>query len=187
VRTAIWQSVLHDGCQGCLYPTLSLSRLCFNIVVRAVVGADSVRPKDRSQALHTLNTYMSAVKLNNSTHRRAINQSQEILSGYVVSACCRDTPSAVVSFQRDSSPLTMIQSLKKWLTWPIFSKNCLHTRLHTRAKPGQITQCNDWTFLFSSQLSFDSTTIFVHMVTENLMFVVLRLNRGGVSSSKLVL
>jgi len=33
----------------------------------------------------------------------------------------------------------------------------------------------------------DSTTIFIHIVTENRMFVVLRLNRGGVSSSKLVL
>jgi len=93
----MWQSVLNDGCQGCLHPTSRLSRLWLDIIVRAVVGTDSERPKDRSQALHTLNTYMSAVKLSNSTHRCAINQQQEILSGYVVSACCKDTPGTVVS------------------------------------------------------------------------------------------
>jgi hypothetical protein len=40
---------------------------------------------------------------------------------------------------------------------------------------------------FYRSLKMYSTNIFIHFVTENLMFAVLRLNRGGVSSSKLVL
>jgi len=111
--------------------------------VRAVVSADSERPMDRSQALYTLNIYMSSVKVSNSTHKRAINQPQERLSGYVVSACCKDKPSAVCPLR---GSLHLWRWCEKWPTWPISSKNCLHTCLHTRAKPGQITQCNDWTF-----------------------------------------
>ena len=63
----------------------------------AVVGAVREYPKDKSQALQTLNTYVSASKLGNSTHRRVMNQPQEILSGYVVSACCKDRPGTVMS------------------------------------------------------------------------------------------
>ena len=40
---------------------------------------------------------------------------------------------------------------------------------------------------FYRSLKMYSTNIFIHFVTENLMFAVLRLNRGGVSSSNLVL
>jgi len=40
---------------------------------------------------------------------------------------------------------------------------------------------------FYRSLKIYSTNIFLHFVTENLMFAVLRLNSGGVSSSKLVL
>ena len=40
---------------------------------------------------------------------------------------------------------------------------------------------------FYRSLKMYSTNIFIPFVTENLMFAVLRLNRGGVSSSKLVL
>jgi len=40
---------------------------------------------------------------------------------------------------------------------------------------------------FYRSLKMYSTNIFIHFVTENFMFAVLRLNRGGVSSSKLVL
>jgi len=105
-----WQSALDDDCQGCLHPTSSFSWSRLDIIMRAVVSADRERPKDRSQALHTLNTYTSAVKLSKSTHRRAINQPQEILSGYVVSAHARRCHVL-------SSPLMMLD------TWAIFSNH----------------------------------------------------------------
>ena len=40
---------------------------------------------------------------------------------------------------------------------------------------------------FYRSLKMYSTNIFIHIVTENLMIAVLRLNRGGVSCSKFVL
>ena len=38
---------------------------------------------------------------------------------------------------------------------------------------------------FYRSLKMYSTNIFIHFVTENLMFAVLRLNRGGVSSTSI--
>ena len=63
-----------------------------------------------------------------------------------------------------------------------FQKLSTHSSTHT----GKAGTMQRFDVFFCSQLSFDSTTIFLCMVTENLMFVVLRLNRWGVSSSKLV-
>jgi len=65
--------------------------------VLAVVGAVDEYPNDRSQAPHTLNTYVNASEVGNSTHRRVMNQPQETLLGYVVSACCKDRPGTVMS------------------------------------------------------------------------------------------
>ena len=63
----------------------------------AVVGAVDEYPNDRSQAPHTLNTYVRASNIGNSTHRGVMNQPQEILSGYVVSDRCKDRPGTVMS------------------------------------------------------------------------------------------
>jgi len=68
-----------------------------------------------------------------------------------------------------------------------FALVCTENRsTHTgKAEINQTMQRFD-VFFFRS-LKMYSTNIFIHFVTENLMFAVLRLNRGGVSSCKLVL
>jgi len=95
----------------------------------AIVGAVGERPKYKTLAPHTLNTYVSAMKLSNFTHRRVKNQPQEVLSGSVVSACCKDRQGAVMS----SLHLRHDDDLKKWLTWSCFSK-IVYTRVYTRGK-----------------------------------------------------
>ena len=58
--------------------------------------------------------------------------------------------------------------------------------IHTgKAEINQTMQRLD--VFFYRSLKIYSTNILIHLVTQNLMFLVLCLNRGGVSSSKLVL
>jgi len=45
-----------------------------------------------------------------------------------------------------------------------FFENCLHTRLHTRAKPAQITQCNVFHVEMFEIFMFHSTGISVYML-----------------------
>ena len=68
-----------------------------------------------------------------------------------------------------------------------FALVCTESRsTHTgKAEINQTMQRFD--VFFYRSLRMYSTNIFIHFVTENLMFAVLCLNRGGVSSSKLVL
>jgi len=67
-----------------------------------------------------------------------------------------------------------------------FSLVCMEMSAHTgKARINQTMQGLD--VFFCRSLKMNSTNILIHMVNENLMFVVLRLKRGGVSSSKLVL
>jgi len=87
VCTAIWQSALDEGGEGCLHLASSLSpSLAWpDIIVLAVVGAVG----DSSQAPYTMTTHVSAVKHTNSTDRRVMEQAQEILSGPVLLASCK--------------------------------------------------------------------------------------------------
>jgi len=66
----------------------TLSPSCPDIIMLLVAIVDAVgeHPEDKTQSPLTLNTYVSAVKLGNFTHRRVMNQLQEVLSGSVVSA-----------------------------------------------------------------------------------------------------
>jgi len=61
------------------------------------------------------------------------------------------------------------------------------TGLHTRGKAEINQTMQRFDVFFYRSLKMYSTNIFIHFVTENLMFAVLRLNHGGVSSSTLVL
>ena len=51
------------------------------------------------------------------------------------------------------------------VTWPTFSKNCLHTRLHT-GKAGTNHTMQRLDIFFCSQLGFDSTTILIRIVSK---------------------
>ena len=72
--------------------------------------------------------------------------------------------------------------------WGTTFARCARKKRSTHTGKAEINETMQrFDVFFYRSLKIYSTNIFIHFVTENLMFAVLRLNRGGVSSSKLVL